>query len=204
MSFDGKNVDSLLVDQMDDFTPEVTHFRGVLSEVEIVEKDYEGRKQIRLNFNFTGLEVLDSPAPYTFPVYTLSVAHSEKASSMFGIFNNSARKVLGTKVAWSELYGRNFEITWNGGHMVRRPNEAGDWVPTEIKAWEVLSVDGGETVTLADLANGKNDAEFKKAILQSGDMNAKARVMNGEIGDVVAEMVKAKEIKVKDGVYSKI
>lgn len=126
-------------------------FRGKLDRItgamDMVGNMTEAR--LRINYNFSEVEVFDSTEPYTAPVAQILIWHSSSPTSGMGALGKSMDKIINADVDENTpqdqvknqdfLIGRVQEWKFTPGHMVY-DRDARASVPTEC--WEVVYVEG--------------------------------------------------------------
>lgn len=178
---------------MSDFVPSLAEpkdsrsplirFRGVLKEFKSEQSEArEGRAPtMRVAFNFTDVEVLESHEPYPFPIATISLSYSERADTVWDAWRKSVVKLLPSRDI-NELVGKQQEWAFIPAQL-RRPDpndesERPKWTVQTADAWQVVALEGvsaesaGKNLnqTLIELADGKTSQEFYTELFTRADL----------------------------------
>jgi len=226
---DINNLGDLVLDKMESGTHPLLHFTGKFVKVSGEYKKRQGSEDtyINLQLDFAEIKVLKSRADqaYGWPVTDIKFAQSQAAGSQFGVFSTSVQVITNRPTKLAELIGKVMEMEWTDGHIVQRPNEAGDWVDKAVAMWEVKSIEGmagspaatsreapsgpsieDESAVIA-LADGKDLTSIGKAMLNTDGIADSVRniSLNGQEEVYMANLVTTGKMTKDDaGVFHKV
>lgn len=167
----------------------LVRFNGVCKEwiAEQIPASEDRRASTRVTFNFTNVEVVEATDPYLFPIATIPIGYSERDGTVWSVFTESFRNVVGGAQPLDVLVGKTQQWYW-APCKLRRPARDGDadfvpgadkqaWELRDAHAWTIVSLEGATgsngsgpslNEALAALANGKTDSEFLQALVTAG------------------------------------
>lgn len=112
-------------------------------------RDDPSKKRLRVTYNMSELEVIESTEPYQLPVAQISVPHSVRKQSGMGILGASIDKIINADApadappeavkGHDYLVGKMLHWKRTAGHMMWDGRQSKE-VPRE--AWEILEVEG--------------------------------------------------------------
>jgi hypothetical protein len=206
------------------------HFTGRLLDYNITYRPAQGGGSYpHVTFDFDQVVVAPggSTVPYHLETGQIGVNHNVRSGTVpWAHLMKSVSDLLGPGTNLAQLVGRTMEIDWQK-RSVRRPilddagNRTSDWADAMAECYVLGSIDGtgsgaasapasgnSNEDLVAELANGKNAADFQAAAFMSSDFKARPDLFGAvaTTGDaVLAQAVQAgKLIKGDDGVYHKI
>ena len=189
----------------DDNEHPLVEFKGILKDYKAEEAVFGAgteneRKTMRISFNFTDVEVIQSRSPYPLQVATIPVTYNERGGTRWAALTETMRNVL-PEANIDLLLGKKQHWQWGNitlrgprrdaeGNNVKGTNGRDIWENQPAEGWTILEVEGyGSTTggangaqasstlndTVLAMFNGKTKAEFLQAFYQ----NAEIRNMAG-------------------------
>jgi len=154
-----------LVDQ--DFGTPLREFKGTLDGYNPEERQF-GTFVV---LNFKDIEVIESVEPYEFPTAIISIKHSNKKRSGWGILSDSLAQFLASDEDIKDAIGKEWHLKMKVGHIYGQDrNTKEDMVGNP---WQCIGIDGAGAAGGAgslptgkaraiELLIGKTRAEFNK------------------------------------------
>lgn len=170
------------------FGTPLRRFQAVLQDyVSEKRKDStSNREYMTIQFNFVDLVVLESMEPYPHPIAVISIGYSTTQATRWDVLASSIKTLWGETPALDALTGKRQEWAYLPCKL-RTRLESGEWTDVPNEAWQVVGVEGvGAGVgagggagsasaapamdatehLIANLLDGKNDADFHQALYQ--------------------------------------
>ena len=157
-------------------TSPLIEFRGRLKEYKRIDSTFNAgtpteRATVRVQFDFTDLEVIKANEPYPHKVASITLNYSERPDTMWAAFAVSVNQIINTDDV--DLLIGKMQRWQYAPTRLRLPDENQVWDVRDGTAWQVQEIEGYETPqqeadlfgTVAALADGKTDSEFYAALL---------------------------------------
>lgn len=154
-------------------------FRGKLAALtqETFTPEGGGNARVRVKFQFTDLEVIESTEPYLLPIAEISIGYSNRSETAWAALAASCRKLLPTPDP-NLLEGKT--QVWHYTTARLRVNRDGEWVTADdAKAWQVEEIEGygsadegGKDLMteIVSLLDGKDESAFNNAFFTSAEL----------------------------------
>ena len=155
-------------------------FKGICTgyEKEMV-KFGEQEPRPRYKFSFTNVEVIESTEPYPQDYAVISIPYNPtRKNTAWSTFSASLRLLL--PVQDVDLILNKNQEWWYGPAKMTVRREDGTFAVDDALAWQVVSIEGlssnpGELdEKLLTMMDGKSDAEFYSAVLNSPELKGMA------------------------------
>ncbi len=181
----------------------VRRFKGILESYTPNPKTFGASTKMTYDFNFKGIEILETTEPYTFPIVVVNINYnppSDKGKPGQGnrweVMAASLRKLspenpdldllVGHMQEWAQLPATlRLPLNDEEGNPQVDGNGAPVWGDVGVDCWQIVSVDGMGSVEeadadfntfLVDLADGKTEPQFYSAALQNERVNARPNI----------------------------
>ncbi|KKM85921.1 hypothetical protein LCGC14_1284300 [marine sediment metagenome] len=198
-------------------------FSGVLKAwhgEEFTPQGENAKTRVRVEFDFTDLEVIRTDEPYPYPITTLRVGYADPHASSsqtnrWAHLSKSVRTVtqghcetgdvldflVGKRQAWVMVT-----------KPVRSPDDDGNWADRDTEVWTLKSIEGVEQDSggdimghLADLLDGKNEAGFYEAVFKDAKVRANTEIIEQATNRTLLEGLEKTGMATRDdeGVWHK-
>ncbi len=206
----------------DSFTPVITEFKGVMGEIETLERPpnplYPNSKaQMQLKYNFTDIEVIESKEPFEFPIFSFPVTYTPKmTASAFGAMVDSLSEIVPPEGRSNPRFVEGLRCHMKWSETLLRSQQNNVWGDYPGFAWKFVGIEGytadeGPTLNerVLDMLVGKTKISFQEAYYAEPDF----QTMSGynemterlATGDLFDEFENAGLIKRDDeGVFAKV
>lgn len=166
-----------------------------------------GSTKMRVNLNFTEVEVKDSTEPYQFPIAQIGISHSLSQRSGWGIFSKSLVQFLKEDQDIKDAVGMTMELAMTPNHIYGK-NQEGEDITGNV--WEVASVEGaGPKVNpiekALEILDGKQESAFNQAVFNEPALKGTdvlSAILNKTFVKTVLEMGQATVDA--DGTYHRV
>lgn len=172
----------------DSFTPAVTEFKGTLGVIETLQRPpnplYPNSKaQMRLKYDFTDIEVIESKEPFEFPIFSFEITYTPKmTASAFGAMVESLSEIVPPEGRSNPRFveGLRCHMRW-GETMLRSPGPDGKWGVNPGFAWKFVGIEGytadeGPSLNelVLDMLVGETETSFQQAYYGEPALQTKA------------------------------
>lgn len=132
----------------DSFTPVVTEFKGTVGTIETLQRPpnplYPNSKaQMRLKYNFTDIEVIESKEPFEFPIFSFEVTYTPKmTASAFGALVDSVSEIVPPEARGNPRFIEGLQVHMKWSETLLRGQQDGKWDDYPGFAWKFVGVEG--------------------------------------------------------------
>jgi len=188
-------------------------FKGTLEKITANLVDRFTPPRTEIIFNFVDVEVIETVEPYPFPIAQISIMHSNREQSFWGVFAASEDKLIPANEVWTCIEGKELHMKMTGGHMMW---DAAKGEETPRDCWELIAIEGeaetsvGGTTTKADattraleLLDGKNIADWNQIVFQDSTVKADGELVTSILSNTFIPSMEEKGFISKDenGIY---
>jgi len=188
----------------------VREFKGTLEKITANLVDRFTPPRTEIVFNFVDVEVIETTEPYPFPIAQISIMHSNREQSFWGIFATSVDKLIPASGELSYLEGKELHFKMTSGHMMWDATK-GEETPRDC--WELVGVEGEvetSTTTKADattraleLLDNKNIADWNQIVFQDPVVKADGELVTSILNNTFIPSMKEAGVISEDenGIY---
>lgn len=187
-------------------------FKGTLEKITANLVDRFTPPRTEIIFNFVGVEVIETVEPYPFPIAQISIMHSNREQSFWGVFAESENKLIPPNEVWTCIEGKRLHMKMTGGHMMW---DAAKGEETPRDCWELISIEGGVETTggttakvdgaevALGLLDGKNIADWNQIVFQNPTVKADGELVTSILNNTFIPSMEEAEVISKDenGIY---
>ncbi len=160
----------------DSFTPVITEFKGVLGAIVTLQRPpnplYPNSKaQMRLKYDFTDIEVIESKEPYEFPIFSLEVTYTPKmTASAFGALVDSLGEIVPPEGRSNPRFVEGLRCHMKWSETLLRGQQNDKWDDYPGFAWKFVGIEGytadeGPSLNerVLELMIGETETSFQQA-----------------------------------------
>lgn len=185
-------------------------FKGTLEKItaNLVDRFTPPRTEIILNF--VDMEVIETVEPYPFPIAQITIMHSNREQSFWGVFATSMDKLIPASGELTYIEGKELHMKMTGGHMMW-DRDKGEETPRDC--WELVGVEGESTTSPAtkvdatakalELLDGKNIADWNQIVFQDPTVKADGELVTSILSNTFIPSMKEAGVVSEDenGIY---
>ena len=160
----------------DSFTPAITEFKGVMGVIETLQRPpnplYPNSKaQMRLKYNFTDIEVIESKEPFEVPNFRFEITYTPRmTASAFGAMVDSLAEIVPPEGLSNPRFVEGLRCHMKWSETMLRGQENGKWDDYPGMAWKFVGIEGytaddGPSLNerVLDMLVGETETTFQQA-----------------------------------------